>query len=42
VFATFVDADADVLICTPGICIGSIDALVVWQARFTAGLVVRF
>ena len=42
VFATLVDADADVLICSPGICIGSIDAWIVWQAEFTSGLVIRF
>lgn len=42
VFATFVDADADILLCTTGFCVGSIDAWVVWQAEFTAGVVVRF
>jgi hypothetical protein len=42
VFATVVDADADTLVCSPGVCIGSIDAWIVWQAEFTAGLVVRF
>ena len=42
VFATVVDADADALACTPGICIGSIDAWIVWQADFTAGLMIRF
>ena len=26
----------------PGICVGSIDAWLVWQAEFTAGVVVRF
>jgi hypothetical protein len=41
-FATFVDADVDALFCAPGRCIGSIDAWVVWQAEFTAGVVVRF
>ena len=42
VFATLVDADADVLVCSPGFCVGSIDAWLVWQAEFTAGVVVRF
>jgi hypothetical protein len=42
VFATVVDADADALICITGGCIGSIHARVVWQAEFTAGVVVRF
>jgi len=41
-FATVVDAEADVLACTPGICVGSIDAWIVWQVDFTAGLVIRF
>jgi len=42
VFATFVDADADILACTPGGCLGAIHVWVVWQAEFTAGVVVRF
>jgi hypothetical protein len=42
VFATLVDADADLLVCSPAICVGSIDAWLVWQAEFTAGVVVRF
>ena len=42
VFATLVDADADVLVCSPGICVGSINASLVWQAEFTSGVVVRF
>ena len=41
VFATLVDADADVLVCA-GICVGSINAWLVWQAEFTTGVVVRF
>lgn len=44
VFATVVDAAGDSLACAPelGFCVGSIDAWVVWQVEFTAGLVVRF
>ncbi len=42
VFATLVDAEADVLVCGPGLCVGSIDASFVWQAEFTAGVVIRF
>ena len=42
VFATLVDADADALVCSPGICVGSINAWLVWQAEFTSGVVVRF
>jgi hypothetical protein len=42
VFGTLVDADADVLVCAPGICVGSINAWLVWQAELTTGVVVRF
>ena len=42
VFATLVDADADLLVCGPGVCVGSINAWLVWQAEFTSGVVVRF
>jgi hypothetical protein len=38
-FATFVDAQGEAIACTPGICLVGFDADVVWQAEFTAGLV---
>jgi hypothetical protein len=41
IFATFVDADARVIACSPGACFLSTRADVVWQAEFTAGLVFR-
>jgi hypothetical protein len=41
-FGTLVDAEADVLVCGGGLCVGSIDASFVWQAEFTAGVVIRF
>jgi hypothetical protein len=41
-FGTIVDADLDALFCAPGRCIGTIDTWMVWQAEFTAGVVVRF
>jgi opacity protein-like surface antigen len=41
-YGTIVDADVDALFCAPGRCIGTIDAWMVWQAEFTAGLMVRF
>lgn len=41
-FATLVDGDIDVLACSPGVCLGSINVWLVWQAEFTAGVVVRF
>jgi hypothetical protein len=42
IFATVVDADADALVCGTGICLGSIDTWIVWQAEFVTGVVVRF
>ena len=39
-FATFVDADAQVFTC-PGVCLVGIRADVVWQIEFTAGLIIR-
>ena len=42
VFATFVDADASLGVCTPGPCFVRFHADIVWQADFTAGVVVRF
>ena len=42
VFATVVDAEADVLACSPGFCVGSINAWLVWQVEFTSGVVIRF
>ena len=42
VFATFADADAHVFACAPGACFVGFHVDVVWQAEFTAGLVVRF
>lgn len=43
-FATFVEGDGDggFFACTPGICLIALDAHVVWQAEFTAGVVVKF
>src|SRR5918993_2137945 len=41
-FATLVDAEADVLVCSPGFCVGSIDASFVWQGGVTAGPLGRF
>ena len=43
VFATFVDADARLVACTTGGgCFLAFNADIVWQADFTAGVVVRF
>jgi hypothetical protein len=40
-FATFVDAGGSVIACSPGTCWLALRAHVVWQAEFTAGLIVR-
>ena len=42
VYAVFVDGDATTGICTPGVCLIGLDVSVVWQAEFTAGVVVSF
>jgi hypothetical protein len=42
VFTTFVDVDARAAACGPGICVVAVDANVVWQIEFAAGLVVAF
>jgi len=42
VTATFDDAHARLILCTPGTCVLDINAYIVWQAEFSAGLVVRF
>jgi len=42
VFATFAYVDAQVLACGPGICLTRLYADIVWQAEFSAGLVVAF
>ena len=41
-FATFVDADAHVFVCSPGICIAGFRADLVWQLEFTTGVIIRF
>ncbi len=42
VFATFVDAGGRALACAPGTCLVALHLNVVWQAEFTAGVIVRF
>ena len=41
-YAVFVDGDAGGSICAPGVCLIGVDVSVIWQAEFTAGLVVAF
>jgi hypothetical protein len=40
VFATFADVEGRVIACSPGVCLVAIDADILWQAEFSAGLVV--
>jgi hypothetical protein len=42
VYAVFVDGDAEGGICAPGGCIIGLDVSMLWQAEFTAGLVLAF
>jgi hypothetical protein len=42
VYAVFVDGDTAGSICAPGVCVIGVDVSVVWQAEFTAGLVLAF
>jgi hypothetical protein len=41
VFATFIYADARVVDCGPGVCFVGINADIVWQMEFTAGLIFK-
>ena len=41
VSATFVYADARVVGCSPGICFVGLNADIVWQVEFTAGLILK-
>jgi hypothetical protein len=41
-FATFADVDGRAIACSPGVCIVAVDADIVWQSEFTAGLVLAF
>ena len=41
-FITFTDAEGEALACTVGVCLFALDVDVVWQAEFTAAVVVRF
>jgi hypothetical protein len=42
VFATFADIDGRAVACTPGFCLVAFETDIIWQAEFTAGLVVAF
>ena len=42
VFTTFADVDGRAIACSPGACFFAFHADIVWQAEFTAGLVIAF
>jgi hypothetical protein len=42
VFATFADVDGRAIVCSPGFCLVAISTDVVWQAEFSAALVIAF
>jgi hypothetical protein len=42
VFATFADVEGRAIACSPGVCLFALEATVLWQAEFTAGVVVAF
>jgi hypothetical protein len=42
VLTTFVDADGRAIACTPGFCLFGFNVDVVWQAEFSAGVIVAF
>jgi hypothetical protein len=41
-FSTFVDGGGNAVACTPGVCLVGLHVNIVWQAEFTAGVIVRF
>lgn len=42
VHATFADIDGRTIVCSPGFCLVALSTDVVWQAEFSAGLVIAF
>jgi hypothetical protein len=42
VFATFADIDGRTIVCSPGFCLVSLSADVVWQAEFSGAVVIAF
>jgi hypothetical protein len=42
VLATFAGIGGSAIACSPGLCLVALDADLVWQAEFSAGLVVAF
>jgi hypothetical protein len=42
VFTTFADVEGRTIVCSPGFCLVALSADVVWQAEFSAALVIAF
>jgi hypothetical protein len=42
VFTTFADIEGRTIVCSPGFCLVAVNADVVWQVEFSAGLVIAF
>jgi hypothetical protein len=42
VHATFADIDGRTIVCSPGFCLVALSTDVVWQAEFSAGLIIAF
>ena len=42
VFATFADIEGRTIVCSPGFCLVSLSTDVVWQAEFSAAVVIAF
>ena len=42
VFATFADIDGRTIVCSPGFCLVALSTDVVWQAEFSAAVVIAF
>jgi hypothetical protein len=42
VFTTFADVEGRTIACSPGFCLVTVHADIVWQAEFSAGLIIAF
>ena len=40
-FSTFVDGGGNAIACTAGVCLVGLHVSIVWQAEFTAGVILR-
>jgi hypothetical protein len=42
VFTTFADIEGRTIVCSPGLCLVSVNTDIVWQLEFSAGLMIAF